>query len=91
MAQRVVGLFAGSGQRGRDLVRREVARLQMRPDDAGHEPLVVFQLRHGGLLLALGVTALLHGGQYAGLFPFGHAAESHSCEQKKKTTVNGVH
>lgn len=81
MAQSVIWLFAGTGQRGRDLVRREVASLQMRPDHAGNESLVVFKLRHGGLLLAFGVTAVLHGGHYTSLFPFGHTAESYSCKR----------
>jgi len=55
----------------------------MRPDYAGNESLIVFKLRHGGLLLAFGVTAVLHGGHYTSLFPFWYTAEAYSYKREK--------
>lgn len=73
-----VRIFTCLLQDGSDLVLREVASFDVSTDHCGHEASFVLQLGGHGPLVRPRSRALLHRGQNAGLFPLGHAPESHS-------------
>lgn len=74
-------------QHGLNFVPREVASVNVRPDDSGQQPLLVFKFRRNSFFQSARVGTLLHGGQNAGLFSLGHATESYSCKKKETTLV----
>lgn len=79
----VIGGLASSGENGGHFVPGEVACVEMGPHHSREQAMLVLQFRCYRLLLRTAVRALLHGSQNPGLLTFGHAAESHRCNQKR--------
>uniref|UniRef100_A0A8W7P7P8 Uncharacterized protein n=1 Tax=Anopheles coluzzii TaxID=1518534 RepID=A0A8W7P7P8_ANOCL len=69
---RVARAVAGPLAHGGDLFARKLARFDVRLEDAGEQPGLIVELAGEGPLVAPVLRALLHRGQYAGLFPLRH-------------------
>lgn len=81
---RVARAVAGPLAHGGDLFARKLARFDVRLEDAGEQPGLIVELAGEGPLVAPVLRALLHRGQYAGLFPLRHPPKPDGCIMKQR-------
>uniref|UniRef100_A0A182MK89 Uncharacterized protein n=1 Tax=Anopheles culicifacies TaxID=139723 RepID=A0A182MK89_9DIPT len=76
---RVARAVAGPLTHGGDLFARKLARFDVGLQYARQQTGLIVQFAREGPLVAAVLCALLHRGQYAGLFPFRHPPKPDGC------------